>query len=77
MSIDGICIDTATQQTFDSSFNIYLFSSDFSGTAGHITQLYIKNCKIYDDDELLRDLVPCYRKSDNEIGMYDLVNSVF
>lgn len=23
------------------------------------------------------DLVPCYRKSDNEIGMYDIVNGVF
>lgn len=23
------------------------------------------------------NLVPCYRKSDGEIGMYDLVNGVF
>ena len=26
---------------------------------------------------LIRDMYPCYRKSDNEIGMYDLVNNVF
>jgi hypothetical protein len=29
------------------------------------------------DNQLLLDLVPCYRKSDNEIGMYDLVNDTF
>ena len=33
--------------------------------------------KIYDNNNLVRDLVPCYRKSDNVVGMYDLVNDVF
>jgi hypothetical protein len=30
--------------------------------------------KIYDGDTMLRSFVPCYRKSDNVVGMYDLVN---
>ena len=35
--------------------------------------------KIYDGSSytLVRDFVPCYRKSDSVIGMYDLVNDVF
>lgn len=33
--------------------------------------------KMWDDNVLIRDLVPCYRKADNEIGLYDLVNNVF
>lgn len=33
--------------------------------------------KIYDWATLERDMVPCYRKSDNVIWMYDLVNGVF
>ena len=37
----------------------------------------MKETIIYDGDTLLRDLVPCYRKSDNVIGMYDIVNDVF
>ena len=37
----------------------------------------IYSTKVYDDNILIRDLVPCYRKSDNVIGMFDLVNSVF
>lgn len=35
--------------------------------------------KIYNKDTnaLVRDYIPCYRNSDNEVGMYDLVNNVF
>ena len=34
--------------------------------------------KIYDNNNnLICDLVPCYRKSDGVIGMYDLVSDVF
>lgn len=33
--------------------------------------------KIYEGDTMLRSFVPCYRKTDNVVGMYDLVNGVF
>lgn len=33
--------------------------------------------QIYDGETLECDLVPCYRKSDNVIGMYDLVSGNF
>ena len=36
-----------------------------------------KSCKIYDNNVLIRDFVPCYRKSDNVPGLYDTVNNVF
>ena len=38
-------------------------------------QLY--TFKIYDNDVLVRDFMPCYRKSDNEIGLFDSVNGKF
>lgn len=35
-------------------------------------------CRITDiNDTPIRDLVPCYRKSDNEVGMYDLISDTF
>lgn len=34
-------------------------------------------CKIWDNDVLVRDFIPCYRKSDNVIWLYDLVNDQF
>ena len=37
----------------------------------------IYDCKMYYSDVLVRNFIPCYRNSDNEIGLYDLVNDVF
>ena len=41
--------------------------------------LYFKcwNIKMYDNGELIRNLIPCYSKSDKVVGMYDIVNDVF
>lgn len=43
-----------------------------------------RNCKariykfdISENSVLVRSYIPCYRKSDNVIGMYDLINDVF
>lgn len=37
----------------------------------------IKSFKAWDNDVLIRNLVPCYRKADKVAGMYDMVNGVF
>lgn len=34
-------------------------------------------CKFFNDDVLVLDLIPCYRKADNTAGMYDIVNNRF
>ena len=36
---------------------------------------FISYCKIYEWSTLVRDFVPCYRKSDNVIWLYDLANN--
>lgn len=33
--------------------------------------------KIFDNDNLVLDLIPCYRKSDHEPGMYDTISGQF
>jgi len=33
--------------------------------------------KIYDSGTLVRNFIPCFRNSDNKVGLYDLVNNVF
>lgn len=37
----------------------------------------IKEFKITNNNTIKLDLVPCYRKSDGEVGMYDLVTNTF
>ncbi len=58
-------------------FNKFLlFSLGGAETSSKICcKLY--SCKIYYKGEIVRDFVPCYRISDNEIGLYDKVNNVF
>ena len=33
--------------------------------------------KIWNNDVLIRNFIPCYRKSDDKPGMYDTVNDTF
>lgn len=43
----------------------------------YATNLKRKECKIYENNVLIRDFIPCYRKIDNVVGLYDLMNNQF
>lgn len=75
--INNVLEKTFTPETFDNTVNAFIFARNADyGIDGHINaKLY--SCKIYDNDTLVRDFIPCYRKSDNVVGLYDLVNNVF
>ena len=63
--------------------NVFLFGESFKDKnltktyeASALIKLY--TAKYYDSNGILiRNFIPCYRKLDNEIGLYDLVNNVF
>ena len=55
--------------------NLTLFAINRSTALVGQTRIY--SCQIYNDTTLALALVPCYRKSDNVAGLYDLVNNVF
>lgn len=63
--------------TFTGTLPMYLFAMNGNDNNKLCVSTKLYNCKIYDNDILVRDFVPCYRKSDNEIGLYDLINGVF
>lgn len=53
------------------------YGSDAGKTPGESTIANIYYTRLYNNDALIGDFIPCYRKSDNEIGMYDLVTNTF
>lgn len=66
--------------------NVYNYGTvtDFTSTAtlrlmfntdGFNGKIY--EFKLYENDILVRNFIPCYRKSDGEIGLYDKVNNKF
>lgn len=63
--------------TFSTPVNLTIFAlnNNESIVQHGKTQLY--SLKLYDGDKLIRDYIPCYRISDNAIGLYDLVESKF
>ena len=48
-----------------------------------LTQIYrfskmkLYNFKLYDSTTVVRDYIPCYRKSDGEIGLYEIIEGRF
>lgn len=80
--LDNTLIKTLSTSSFTSALNLYIFALNELIVGS--TNIETRNCtaklyelKIYDDSTLIRDFVPCYRKSDNEVGLYDLVNNQF
>ena len=77
--VNGVMVDTRTAAVSGSG-NIYLFAAKNAGntTPGYFEEKVRRyNTKIFVNNSLDRDLVPCYRKEDNVVGMYDLVHDVF
>lgn len=59
------------------NYNVYIFTRNNSGSTTSFSKFKLHRFKIYDNNDLVRDFVACYRKSDNVAGLYDLVNGVF
>jgi hypothetical protein len=55
---------------------IYLFACN-GGARLYPTPLRCYYFTIYDNNVLVRDFIPCYRKSDGEIGLFDIVEQKF
>ena len=66
------------QTSLNSIYPLYIFGLNEAGNLETRTaKARIYYFKIYDNDILVRDFIPCYRNSDNEVGLYDIVNNVF
>lgn len=74
-TINGVTV-TPTG-TFAGAGPIYIFSCNSSSVSSETFEQAVKIFKIYDNGTLARDFVPVMRKSDGELGLYDLVNNKF
>ena len=73
--INGANILTGTTQTsFTAQGPLALNTWKNNGSISKNRWYYVK---IFEDGEMIRYMVPCYRKSDGVIGMYDRVNDKF
>lgn len=68
---------TDTRTEYTPNLNAYIFARNDNGNSASLGRFKVYYFKIWDEGQLVRDLVPCYRKSDNVAGLYDLVNNTF
>lgn len=70
---------STSQGEFTMTNNLLLFGQNYNGSprAGNINTM-IKSFSYYDkNNTLICELIPCYRKADGEVGMYDRVRKKF
>ncbi len=69
--------DASTSESFQCSYNIYLFGINRANTFTEpVSNLKIYYVKIWDNGTLVRDFIPCKNVS-STVGLYDVVNGVF
>ena len=73
LTVDNETVSREGTHSASNYFNIF-----FSGTT------YTPSARVYEasiyqlsDNTLIRHFIPCYRKADSEIGLYDLVTNTF
>lgn len=57
-------------------YPIFAYTNDSGGLEGYI-KMKLWNMKISVNGQNVRNFIPCIRKSDNEVGLYDLVGNKF
>ena len=76
--IDDVLTLHINDKAFTTPSKMNVFGCYNGVTKGYLPAIArIYDLQFYDEDILKVDLIPCYRKSDNVIGMYDLVNNKF
>ncbi len=74
----GTVTSLSTQGEYTMTSNLLLFAQNYNGTPRYAGLRRVYYFKYYNKDgTLICDLVPCYRKSDGVIGMYDKARNRF
>lgn len=75
--LDDVVLANVGSKTLNSNTSIYLCNTNIERSWNPGIKTKIFNAKIYNNSILIRDFIPCYRKSDNKVGLYDLVENKF
>lgn len=75
---NGAVISSVSDKTFTLSYPLYILAGNWYGSrAEQPISCKLYYFKIHEGGINIHEFIPCYRKSDNVIGMYDLVEDEF
>jgi hypothetical protein len=69
----------SSASTITAPYEMALFGQREESSVRYYDSSYYKlfGCKIWENGVLIRNFIPCYKKSNNQAGLYDLVNKKF
>lgn len=73
--VDEELLYTFAEASFSVGSNAYLCNFNYTNYKPASAKYF--GAKIWEGETLIRDFVPCYRKSDGKVGFYDLVSKTF
>lgn len=76
VAVDGATVSTMEIATFSLSYNLAIFANNRSGSIQEKTKMALYYCKIYENENAIRDFIPCQDPSGN-IGLYDVISGEF
>jgi hypothetical protein len=76
ITINGTSYSLTAGSSYSNN-NIRLFATGDGYNTSKRGRFKVYSFKISDNNVLVRDLVPCYRKLDDVIWLYDIVNDIF
>ena len=77
VSLNGTTNSASYSGSILTTVNMGIFCNIIAGVANQFCSMRLYAMSIYDNGELVRNFVPCYRNSDHAAGLYDLSNNVF
>lgn len=72
-------VDTTNPLSYEinSDYELYVFATNTADSPSNIASLEFYGLDIYQGKDLALCLIPCYRKSDNVVGVYDVISETF
>ena len=75
--VDGSQAYSFQVPTTASTYNACIFATNIAGTISNKITMRMYGAEFYTSGTLISKLIPCYRISDNVIGVYDIVSNTF
>ena len=74
---NGTLIGSGSLTNVNEYSTIWLFTSNYEGNPNGSVACKMYYARFYYNGVLVRNFIPCYRKSDNTAGLYDTIHNVF
>lgn len=76
-SFNGNSTNTMGSNLTNGIYYAYIFALNEQGQTIEYSKMKLYSFKIYEGVKIIKDYVPCYRKADNVIGLYEKINGEF